>query len=72
MTTRLKLTIRYKNGNIIDQLVKYARIEDGAISYVMDQQVHGAYQTPVRIPLENVEKIDVGTVECDGWTEVER
>ena len=55
----MKLTIIYKNGNQLEQLVNYVHLENGAIYYTMNKQVHGTFQEPVRIPIENIDKFDV-------------
>ena len=55
----MKLTIIYKNGNKLEQLVNYVHLENDAIYYTMNKHVHGIFQEPVRIPIENIDKFDV-------------
>lgn len=67
MEKRIRLTIEYKNGGTLKQLVNYVHFEDGSIYYTIDKQVHGAFQQQIKTPLENVNKFDVQVVDCDGW-----
>ena len=67
MTERLLLTINYKNGNSIKQLVHNIAFAEGAIYYVVDKQVHDAVQFPVKTVLEYVESFTLDKVMCAGW-----
>ena len=67
MTNRLRLTVTYKNGNQIQDLVNYLVFEDGNIVYTVDKQAHSVFQEPVRIPVENIERYALEVVACDGW-----
>ncbi len=70
MTQRIQLTIKYKNGNELKELVNYIYFEAGAIYFVKDSQIHSAIQEPIRVTLANVEHFYVNNVTCDGWTVV--
>ena len=72
MTTRTLLTINYKNGNKIEELVNYLHFEDGAIFYTLDSQIQQAITVPSRTPLKNVESFDIEKVECNGWEIMQR
>jgi len=67
MTTRTLLTINYKNGNTLKELVNYLHYEKEKIAYTVDRQVHAVFQQPVEIPMENIDSFDLEKVECDGW-----
>lgn len=55
----MKITVIYKNGNKIIQPINYLYFEDNAIYYTLDKKIHGAFQKPVKILLENVDNFDV-------------
>lgn len=67
MTERIRLTINYKNGNTLTELVHYVHYADGAIFYAEDSQVENCVPVPTRTSLENVESFDVDRVMCNGW-----
>ena len=67
MATRLKLTVTYKNGTEISNLVNYLHFEDGAIFYTVDKQVHEIIEQPVKIQMENIKRFDLEQVEMEGW-----
>ena len=71
MTTRLQLTVNYKNGNQIKQLVNYIHVEDDTIYYHVDKQVSNMVESYSHIPMANVASYDLVPVECDGWKVVE-
>lgn len=60
----LKLTVNYKNGNTIENKVNYLHFENGCIFYTVDEQVHGIFQEPVRVPLENIVSYDLEEVKA--------
>ncbi len=65
MKERLLLTINYRNGNTIKQLVNYLHCENGKLYFTVDKAVSDGYV--VDIPLENITAFDLETVQCDGW-----
>lgn len=65
MKERLMLTINYRNGNTIKQLVNYLHCENGKLYFTVDKAVSDGYV--VDIPLENIASFDLETVQCDGW-----
>lgn len=71
MTERTKLTIYYKNGNTLTELVHYVHYADGAIFYAKDSQAENCVVVPSRTSLEYVESFDVDRVMCNGWEVVE-
>ena len=71
MTERLQLTIKYKNGNELKQLVNYLHFEDGAIYFTQDEQCHSVIQMPVKVTLANVKEFNLNQVMCDGWKVIE-
>ena len=71
MTKRLLLTINYKTGTVLKQLVNFLHCEDGEIIYTIDAQVHDVVQKHVAIPLVNIQCFYLESVMCDGWNVVE-
>ncbi len=71
MTERLLLTINYKNGNTIRNLVHSMFYTNEAIFYTIDKQVHDAVQLPVKTQLKNVESWRLDKVACNGWEVIE-
>lgn len=61
------LTITYKNGRTLKQLVNYLHMEDGAIYYTEDAQIQNVIERPARIPLANIESFNLEAIECNGW-----
>ena len=66
MTKRMLLTINYKNGNTMKELVNYIHFEDGSIFYTRDVQIQQSITAPSKTPLENVESFDLEEVTCEG------
>lgn len=54
-----KLTIHYKNGNTLEQLVWYAHIEQNMLTYTRYQNPAPAFQEPTIITLEHIESFDI-------------
>lgn len=68
MKERLILTVIYKNGNKLRQMVNYLHVEHGRIWYTIDKQTHySVVEEPVGIPLDNVESLDLEQALCNGW-----
>lgn len=65
--TRLQLTITYTNGRELTQLVHYARVEQGTLTFAVDSQAHPIFEAPVSVPLTNIQTFEVQMVECNGW-----
>ena len=58
----IKLTVKYKNGNQISQIVNYVHFADGAIYYQLKEQVSFISPfsvEPVKISLDNIESFDI-------------
>lgn len=58
----IKLTITYKNGNVLDQIVHYVHFRDDAVYFKVKKQLNffpGDSVEPVRIPLANIETLDI-------------
>ena len=67
MTTRMQLTITYKNGNKISQLVKGMKMEAGRLMYLYDTQAHGIIESSTSISLQNIDSYVLEPVQCNGW-----
>lgn len=68
MKERLILTVVYKNGNKLRQLVNYLHMERGKIWYTVDKQnYYSVIEEPVGIPIENIESFDLEKALCKGW-----
>ena len=55
----IKLTINYKSGAKVENIVNYVHFENGKIIFTVKNQMHSAVQLPVNVPLENVESFDI-------------
>lgn len=58
----IKLTITYKSGETLDQIVHYVHFADNAIYFQLKKQVNftfGDSVAPVKIPLDIIDKIDI-------------
>lgn len=64
---RLQLSIHYKTGGTIRQLVHYVKYLDGCIVYALDHPVSAAVQLQIKTSLNNVESFEITQVNCDGW-----
>lgn len=71
MTTRMQLTITYKNGNKISNLIKGMKLEDDKISFLLDTQAHGIIEPSTSVPLKNIESFVLEPVQCEGWKVVQ-
>lgn len=67
-TKRLQLTVEYTKGLVLKRLIHWARLEDGKLVYIVDQQVHGIAPEQIRIPIENIKSFSIDPVLCEGWT----
>lgn len=67
MTERMQLTVTYKNGNTMDQLIKCMKVEDATLCFILDTQVHGVFESAVKIPIANIDRYSLQMVHCDGW-----
>ena len=67
MATRMLLTINYKNGNSIKELIHYLTFDGEKITYAVDRQVHSILPQPISIPIKNIESYELTKVECKGW-----
>lgn len=62
----IKLTIKYKNGNQIEQIVNYVHFADGALYFQVKEQVSFIAPfsvEPVKISLNNIESFDITETE---------
>ena len=67
MAERLQLTLTYKNGNTIKNLVNYVHCENGKLMFTVDKQGHSLFMDQVKIPLKNISSYDISIVMCEGW-----
>lgn len=67
ITKRLQLSIHYKTGVTIRQLVHYVKYLDGCIVYSVDHPVSSAVQLQVKTRIESVQDIEITQVNCEGW-----
>lgn len=65
--TRLQLTITYTNGRELTQLVHYARVEQGTLTFAVDSPAHPIFEKPAQVPMTNIQAVEITTVECNGW-----
>ena len=67
MTKRMLLTIYYKNGNTIDQLVNYLHVEDNTLYFTVDRQDQQLITRPAAVPMANINGYDLKPIMCNGW-----
>lgn len=67
MTKRMLLTINYKNGNTIDQLVNYLHVEDNTLYFTIDRQDQQLITRQAAVPMANIISYDIEWINCDGW-----
>lgn len=54
-----KLTIKYKNGNTLEQIVWYAHMQENMLTYTRYQNPAPAFQEPTRLTLEHIESFRI-------------
>ena len=55
----MKITITYKTGLVLSDNVHDARVEDGNLIYTVEKNPHPVFQTPVTIPVENIDSVKI-------------
>ena len=71
MVKRMYLSITYKTGVKVNQLVNYLLEEEGLLYFTVDKQAAPIFQEPVKIPLSNIQGFSLEQILCDGWTPVD-
>lgn len=71
MVKRMFLSIRYKTGIRLNQLVNYLHEEDGWIYFTIDSHVRAVFQEPVKVRISSIRGFDLEQILCDGWTPVD-
>lgn len=69
-TKRMRLTVIYKTGAKVQNLVNYLHFEEGRLCFTVDKQVQNVIEDQVCIPVENIARYDLEWVYCTGWKTV--
>ena len=59
----IKLTLTYKSGNTLEQIVKYIYVENNKLYFTVKKQIQNAIEPPVIVHLENIVSFDVEETE---------
>ena len=65
----IKLTLNYKSGMALEQIVHYVHFEDGKLCFTLKKQVN--YSTigdVIKVPLDNLKSFDIEGTEMQ-WND---
>lgn len=71
MVKRMYLSITYKTGVKVNQLVNYLLEEEGWIYFTVDKQAAPIFQEPVKVRISSIRGFDLEQILCDGWQPVD-
>lgn len=55
----IKLTLTYKSGNTLEQIVNYVHVENNKLYFTVKKQIQNAIEPPVIVHLENIVSFDI-------------